>query len=70
MAKGISAQQGGFELQALLFFIEACRLVHPHEGVRQVGFEVTGAESFDDIQVLYSEPIPDGADGASPTTSR
>ena len=60
MTRAITARQSGDNLQAILFIIECCRLLHDHEHVKEVGFEVKDAKGFDDIRISYSEPIPDG----------
>lgn len=67
MTKAITARQNGDDLQAMLFIIECCRLLYDHEHVKEVGFEVNDAKGFDDIKVLYSEPIPDGCGDFSNT---
>ena len=60
MTRAITARQNGDDLQAMLFMIECCRLLHDHEHVKEVGFEVNDAKGFDDIKVSYTELIPDG----------
>jgi hypothetical protein len=60
MTRAIIARQSGDDLQAMLFIIECCRLLHDHEHVNEVGFEVNDAKGFDDIKVSYSKSIPDG----------
>jgi hypothetical protein len=59
MVRAITARQNGDDLQSMLFIIECCRLLHYHEHVKEVGFEVNNAKGFDDIKVSYSELIPD-----------
>ena len=44
--------------------LKACRLLKPHTNVAQVGYEISDVRHFDDIAVIYSEPILD-AHGAS-----
>ena len=44
--------------------LKACRLLKPHTNVAQVGYEISEVRHFDDIAVIYSEPILD-AHGAS-----
>jgi hypothetical protein len=65
MTRAISARQAGDDLQAMLFFIEACRLLQDHEYVKEVGFEVKNAQGFDDIMVTYTKPISDNRGGSS-----
>jgi len=67
MTRAITARQSGDDLQAMLFVIECCRLLHDHEHVKEVGFEVFDAKGFDDIKVSYSNPIPDGRGGFTNT---
>ncbi len=63
MATSIGARHAGENLQALLFFIEACKLLQDYECVKEVGFEVRDAPGFDDISVTYTKPIPDDCGG-------
>lgn len=39
--------------------LKACRLLRPHTNVAQVGYEISDVRHFDDIAVIYSEPILD-----------
>ena len=59
MAKSINAIQNGLELQALLFWQHACRLFDDGSGVVEVGFEINGADGFDDLMVRYDPPRAD-----------
>lgn len=42
-----------------MFWRYACRLFRRHTKVAQVGYEIADIPHFDDISVVYSEPIPD-----------
>ena len=57
--KGISARQQGDSYQERAFWLKTCRLFRRHTKVERVGYEIPGIPHFDDVAVLYSEPIPD-----------
>ena len=57
--KGVSARQQGDSYQERAFWLKTCRLFRRHTKVAQVGYEVPDIPHFDDVAVLYSEPIPD-----------
>ncbi len=55
--KGISARQQGDTYQERAFWLYACRLFRRHTTVAKVGYEITDVPHFDDVAVIYSEPI-------------
>ena len=57
--KGVSARQQGDTYQEREFWLKACRLFRRHTKVAQVGYEITNIPHFDDVAVVYSEPILD-----------
>jgi hypothetical protein len=42
-----------------VFWLEACRLFQRHTKVASVGYEIDDVPHFDDVAVVYSEPIRD-----------
>ena len=57
--RAVSARQQGDTYQERAFWLKACRLFERHTKVARVGYEVPDVPHFDDVVVLYSEPIPD-----------
>ena len=57
--RAVSARQQGDTYQERAFMLKACRLLKPHTNVAQVGYEIPDVRHFDDIAVIYSEPILD-----------
>lgn len=57
--RAVSARQQGDTYQERAFMLKACRLLKPHTSVAKVGYEVSDVPHFDDIAVIYSEPILD-----------
>ena len=57
--KAVSARQQGDTYQGRAFWLEACRLFERHTKVARVGCEIDDVPHFDDIAVVYSEPIRD-----------
>ena len=57
--KAVSALQQGNTYQERAFWLKVCRLFRPHTKVAQVGYEISDVPHFDDIAVIYSEPICD-----------
>ena len=59
IVRGVSARQQGGVYQSRVFWLEACRLFQRHTKVASVGYEIDGVPYFDDVAVVYSEPIRD-----------
>ena len=57
--KPVAARQQGDAYQARIFWLKACRLFQPHTKVARVGYEIDDVPHFDDVAVIYSEPILD-----------
>ena len=57
--RAVSARQQGDTYQGRAFWLEACRLFERHTKVVRVGCEIDDVPHFDDIAVVYSEPIRD-----------
>ncbi len=57
--KGVSARQQGDSYQERAFWLKACRLFRRHTKVAQIGYEINDVPHFDDLSVVYSEPILD-----------
>ena len=57
--KAVSARQQGDTYQGRVFWLEVCRLFQRHTKVACVGYEIDDVPHFDDVAVLYSEPIRD-----------
>jgi SMODS-associated and fused to various effectors sensor domain len=57
MANAIIARQQGDDYQSRFFWLQACRLFQPHTKVARVGFELSRVKSFDDVVVIYNEPL-------------
>ena len=57
--RAVSARQQGDTYQGLVFWLEACRLFQRHTKVAGVGYEIDDVPHFDDVAVVYSEPIRD-----------
>ena len=57
--KAVSARQQGDTYQGRTFWLEACRLFERHTKFARVGCEIDDVPHFDDIAVVYSEPIRD-----------
>ncbi len=57
--RAASARQQGDTYQERAFWLKVCRLFERHTKVERVGYEIDDVPHFDDIAVLYSEPIPD-----------
>jgi len=57
MANAIIPRQQGDDYQARFFWLQACRLFQPHTKVARVGFELSRVKSFDDVVVIYNEPL-------------
>ena len=55
----VSARQQGDMYQERAFWLKACRLFERHTKVASVGYEIADVPHFDDVAVLYSEPILD-----------
>jgi hypothetical protein len=59
MAKSVIASYAGIDYQSRVFWQEVCRLFHSHTRVKKVGFEIDHVKSFDDVGVIYLEPLHD-----------
>ena len=57
--RAVSARQQGDTYQGRVFWLEACRLFQRHTKVAGVGCEIDDVPHFDDVAVVYSEPIRD-----------
>lgn len=57
--RAVSARQQGDTYQARAFWLKVCRLFQRHTKVARVGCEIADVPHFDDVAVLYSEPILD-----------
>ena len=57
MANAVIARTEGDDYQARFFWLQICRLFHPHTKVTRVGYEVAEAKSFDDVVVSYNPPV-------------
>ncbi len=57
--RAVSARQQGDTYQGRVFWLEACRLFQRHTKVTGVGYEIDDVPHFDDVAVVYSEPIRD-----------
>ena len=57
--RAVTARQQGDTYQGRVFWLEVCRLFQRHTKVASVGYEVDDVPHFDDVAVLYSEPIRD-----------
>lgn len=59
MAQAVNAIQQGFDYQARLFWLFACRMLAPNSRVCRVGYDVTDVKGFDDVVVEYEPPVID-----------
>ncbi len=59
MVRAVSARQQGDTYQGRAFWLKVCRLFERHTKVVGVGCEIDDVPHFDDVAVLYSEPILD-----------
>lgn len=57
MANAVIPRQQGDDYQARFFWLQACRLFRPHTKVSRVGYELNRVKSFDDVVVIYNEPL-------------
>ena len=57
--KAVSARQQGDTYQKRAFWLKACRLFERHTKVARVGCEIDDVPHFDDLAVIYSEPVRD-----------
>ena len=57
--RAVSARQQGDTYQERAFWLKVCRLFECHTKVAHVGYEIADVPHFDDVAVLYSEPIRD-----------
>ena len=59
IVRAVTARQQGDTYQGRVFWLEACRLFQRHTKVAGVGYETDHVPHFDDVAVVYSEPIRD-----------
>ena len=57
--RAVTARQQGDTYQGRAFWLKACRLFERHTKVATVGCEINDVPHFDDVAVVYSEPIRD-----------
>lgn len=57
--RAVSARQQGDSYQGRVFWLEACRLFQRNTKVKSVGYEIDDVPHFDDVAVVYSEPMLD-----------
>ena len=57
--RAVSARQQGDTYQERVFWLKVCRLFESHTKVVRVGCEIEDVPHFDDVAVVYSEPIRD-----------
>ncbi|MXX93044.1 MAG: SAVED domain-containing protein [Chloroflexi bacterium] len=57
--RAVAARQQGDTYQGRVFWLEACRLFQRHPRVSSVGYEIDDVPHFEDVSVVYSEPVRD-----------
>jgi len=56
MSKAVTARQQGDDYQAYHFWMLAAEMLRPTAKIAEVGYEVGGYKSFDDVAVKYAQP--------------